>query len=132
LGEDKKPYYANALTVASFLGGITVAALVLIMEEKDKFVLGDPAQANVYQQLLITGFALTSALFIFASIKLIAAAATGQVGDSSRKFLVVAENGGFIGLLILLPLMTSSFSLIGAIVLAAVEVVSGLLVYLTK
>lgn len=129
---DKKSYYEHALTVTSFLGGITIAALVLIMEEKDKFLLGDPSQTAEYQQALITGFALTSALFIFASIKLISAAATGHVGEWAGRFLFVAENGGLTGLLILLPLMTYSFSTDGAIVLAIVEIVSWPLVYLTK
>jgi hypothetical protein len=129
---DKKSYYEQALTVTSFLGGITIAALVLIMEEKDKFLLGDTSQTAEYQQVLITGFALTSALFIFASIKLISAAASGNVGNWARRFLFVSENGGLTGLLLLLPLMTYSFSPDGAIVLAIVEVVSWPLVYLTK
>lgn len=109
-----------SLTVTGVLGGITFAAMILIIESKDKFEAQLPIlffNSIDYPELLIVGTAFVSVLFITATVGQIRVAA----GEKNAKNLYTRFLGklslvGFYALVVgLLPALIFPFSLIGAL-----------------
>lgn len=109
------------LTQSAFLGGITFAAMVLVMQAKDNFIFLD---FTYYPDILITSLAGISFLFILSSITLIDVAS--GLEKTKSKVSTFADNltlAAWFSILIIIPLIVLPFTLIGAIVLGIIEIV---------
>jgi len=108
------PFHGHAQNVTGFLGGITFAAMVLLVESNDKISNAD---------ILITMTALSSMLFIFSTIGMIRVASGVNKIDSEfarlTEWLAVA---GFIIFMLVLPLVVLQFSLAGGILVGVGEI----------
>jgi len=119
--------------VTSFLGGITFAAMILLMQSSEKFTVDHQPTfllQLMYPDGLILGTAIISVLFIAASIGLIRPAS--GVGHTEKERLHLMEllaSLGFIGIMILLPLLIYPFSPYAAIIIAAVDFAISAIIY---
>jgi len=116
-------FYSNALGVTGFLGGITFASMVLIMQITENLPL---------KEFLITGTAIISVFFIVSTIGMVHVASDPKkAGEPFAKFTQNLATIGFFGIMLVLPFLVYSFTNIGAYVLAIVE--SGIIIaYVTK
>jgi len=131
----ESPFHAHALNVTGFLGGITFAAMILIIESKDKFVFSPPESLMPliesipmklnYAEQLINLAAISSVLFIVSTVGLIRlAAGEKDTKDKYSRFMEYLASAGFIVLImILLPALVLPFSLIGAIVVFIIGII---------
>jgi hypothetical protein len=94
------PDGAKLLSAGGVLTRVTFAALVLIIQSKEVFVVPTFIPFKNYIELLIIGMATTSLLFIFATVGMIQIAA-GRIpfkrkekdkGETDKKRLKNAEN----------------------------------------
>lgn len=116
----ESPFHKNMLTVTSFLGGITFAALVLIIEFSHNNTYEFPHWMPLnYLEILLISTAFTSTLFILATVGTIKIAAGEKNLDSlfTKITTILADAGFYAFLIILLPLLILSFSLNGSILI---------------
>lgn len=105
------------ITISGILAGLTFAALVLLMQSKEKFVT--PAFFSFlfpkvdYSQVLITGLALDSVFFIFVTF------CVSLTPNSIRLTFLFATGLGL--LLLIIPGIIAPFSVIGAPLVALTE-----------
>jgi hypothetical protein len=116
--------HQHALTVAVFLGGISFTTMAVIMQLQVQMqgeFRFDPIDEIVnYSELVITGLAASSILFIVASMGIIPIA-SGRIIETTR-FATCAYNCLFMGFCVLggvFVLILLPFSIIGAIVVVA-------------
>jgi len=104
--------------VTGFLGGITFAAMILIIQNMSIFDYKIPFEISIpaYPKLLITGTAIISVLFIVPSVGYIrAAAGEFNVPTTYTRYLgKLAEVGFYLLIIGLLPALILPFSTIGA------------------
>ncbi len=113
-----KPYWSfnpQLPTVTGFLGAVTFTVMILLMESSSKFV---------YSEILIVWTGAVSFLLIVATL----GGSTDQRNASSLtpQFINLVKGCyflGFFGLMILIPAIVYSFSLIGAIVITIIEII---------
>jgi len=116
-------FHSNALGVTGFLGGITFATMVLIMQITEDLPL---------KEFLITGTAIVSIFFIVSTIGMVHVAFNPKkAGENFAKFTQNLATIGFFGIMVILPFLVYPFTNIGAYVLVVVEV--GIIIaYVTK
>lgn len=128
---DKK--YEQSLNVASILGGLTLTALTIltttnISEYNHKFI-----GIAEFKQMLIIGFGVVGSLFIASVIGL-----NGVVVNPVYKNKLYANvtfgfyEAGFVGLLILFPLLIMPFNFPAAIIIIIIEGVWGSLAAINR
>lgn len=117
-------FHEYSLSVTGFLGGITFAAMVLIIESQDKYNYNIP-YGIPYPQLLITGTAIISIFFIISTVGAIRiASGEKKPKDSFSRFNTMVADAGLYGLIIaLLPGLILPFSFYGAVVTFATGMV---------
>ncbi len=110
-------FHSYALGVTGFLGGITFATMVLIMQIHSEIE---------YSEWLITGTALVSVLFIISTIGMVHVAYNEKkAGENFANFIKNLATLGFFGLMIVLPFLVLPFSTGGAIMLTVIEGIIG-------
>jgi hypothetical protein len=126
-------YWLNTLSVTGILAGITFAALLILIEAKDAFVPPEwfPFR-EFYFEILVSGMGIVSILFIISVVHQTFFATYGSAQSISKYSTIVDElfSVGFIGLMVMIPMLISSFSLVGTVVIAILELT--LNVYLIK
>lgn len=106
-------FHSHALGVTGFLGGITIASMVLIMQIHDEIE---------YSEWLIPGIAIVGVFFIIATIGMIHVASNEkESGKQFAKLMQRIATLGFFSMMVVLPFMVFPFSGIGAIVLGIIE-----------
>lgn len=101
-------FHSNALNVSAFLGGTTFAALILIIEVKEKFRHAD---------WLITATAAVSIFFIISTIGMIHIASGNKTkGKTFANTMEWFSSAGFIGLMGIMSYVVWQFTKIGGIV----------------
>lgn len=108
-------FHSYALSVTGFLGGITFASMILLMQIQDQFEYGE---------WLITGTAIVSVFFIISTVGMVHIASNQK--EAGKKFTYLMQNManfGFFGLMALLPFILFPFSHGGAIILAVIETI---------
>ena len=102
-------------SVTGFLGGITFTAMVLLMQSASEIKFSD---------WLIPATAFVSFLFIITTLTtLIDPKLHRGVGKKHFTINLIFIQMGFVGLLVLIPLIVSSFSLVGSIIIGVLEVI---------
>ncbi len=109
----ESPFHTNALNVSAFLGGTTFAAMILIIEMKDRI--------GFHPNWLISGTAAISVFFIISTVGMMRVA-SGDVGKETAfaKSMEWFSNIGFFGLLAIIPTLIYQFSQLGGIVVGAI------------
>ncbi len=109
--------------VSSFLGGITFAAMILLMQSSDKFsTVPLSSLSPLYPNGLIIGTAVTSVLFIGSSIGMIKPASGLRKTEKEHPRLAgTMADLGFLGLMVLLPFLALPFSIAGAVILVILD-----------
>ena len=103
-------FYANSLFVTTFLGGITFAAMILLIQVPNDFLSRVNNLPPYYLRVLITGAAMTSIFLIVASVGMIRVAAKEKTADHIfSNFMNLFATIGYIGLLTLFPLLLYPF-----------------------
>jgi len=107
--------------VSGFLGGITIAIMVVIMQSKDKFAFSwfSNLTGVDYTQILLVSLAAVGSLFVFISLFVM-----GNQSPKSKTadFLIVLIGVAFFALLALFPLLLLPFSSVAAAILVGIEV----------
>jgi hypothetical protein len=115
----------------AFLGGITFAAMVVVMQPfgSDPFKKvswlppGQFLDVLWYPELLIDWLAIVSVLFVFSSAFYnIMAVSKEPYARKFRRSAIGFTWAGFVGLLLLMPLILLPFSFIGALFTLSLEV----------
>ena len=111
----ESPLHGHGIGAASFLGGITFTAMILMMEFSDRLF---------YSDILITGTAIVSVLFIISALGM-ARVASGEVRKESKfsKYVLYCTKFGFFGLMIILPVFILEYSFEGMLVVVGVEAI---------
>jgi len=107
-------FHSHALGVTGFLGGITIASMVLIMQIHKEIE---------YSEWLIPGTAIVGTFLIISTIGMIHVASNEKAGEQFAKLMQKFASIGFFGLMTLLPFIVFPFSQVGAIVLVIIEVI---------
>ena len=118
-----KNFNPQAPTVTGFLGGVTFTALILLLDRADTITLLIPYTTITLISILIPLTATVSFLFILATLGSLRMPIEG--GSVHQKFynLVLAYIVvGFIGLMIIIPMVIIYYTMIGAIVIAIIEI----------
>jgi len=115
---DKPPVYLfnpQAPAITAFMGGITFTAMVLLMQSAEKIN---------FSEWLIPATAFVSFLFIITTLGTLVDPQR-HIGVEKQHFTVnlIFLKIGFIGLIVLIPLIVFSFSLIGSIIIGILELV---------
>lgn len=120
-GGAESPFHGHSLSVTSFLGGITFAAMILLIQSRKDIAI--PSEfPTFYLDLLITGTAITSVLFIVSSVGMIRiASGERKANEKFSKSMEVFAALGFYGLIALLPLLVLPFLWPGALAVGIVE-----------
>jgi hypothetical protein len=131
--DDDKSYWVNSLAVTGILAGITFSSLLILIEAKNNIISPDwfPWKED-YFVTLMDGMSIVSILFIISAAYQVFVATYGSA-KLSKGFARVVYNlfiGGFVGLMVMIPLLVSSFSPTGAITIIVIEVIINL--YLVK
>jgi len=125
-------FYGNTLFVTTFLGGITFAVMILLIQSPSNIISHSAHLPSYYLKLLITGAAMTSVFLIVASVGMIRVAAGEKTVDHIfSKFMNLFATIGYFGLLALLPLLLYPFSHVGAVALFLTELVLGIIFIIT-
>jgi len=122
---DFKNFNSQLPTVTGFLGGITFTALILLFEKSGDMKLLIPFTSITVISILIPLTAVVSFLFILATLGSMRVPIEG--GSVHRKFynlIVCYIIAGFIGLMIIIPLVIVFYTLIGAIVVTIIEIIT--------
>lgn len=145
MDKEKKSFYEHYLIIATFLGGITFTAMVLMIESNDKlvFVLPFNIQSLLpseiieefsYSGLLISIAGLTSIFFIVStvgSLKII-----NEKIEPEKKFSVfisrITDIGFILLVVILIPFTISSFSALAASVIVILSIILVVILYISK
>ncbi len=116
-------FFEHSLLVTSFLGGITFAAMILLMQDQTAFHVAHWIFSPVsYSKLLIIGTAFTSVLFIISTVGLIRlGSGEKNKDDSFGKLVDGVATSGYVTLMVLLPALIFPFSKIGAYAIGFVE-----------
>ena len=141
-------FYANSLSVTAFLGGITIAVMVLIIQsqalfEKSlssvfPFISGIPGYSNfsipLYDEVLIIITAVTGIFFILSTAANIRVASGERERKGSYASLVsLTANIGFLLLiLVLLPALVFPFSYYGGFLILGLGIVTMIIFQKTK
>jgi len=109
------------LTTSAFLGGLTFTAMIFVMQSREDFVYQNFVY---YPEIMITCLGGISFVFVLASIGHLDTATHifsvfGKTHKLSFKFSAI----GWICIIILIPFLVLPFTLVGAIVLGAVEII---------
>jgi len=123
-GNGENTFHSHSLNVTGFLGGITFAAMILLMQSKKDI----PIPSNFpsfYLEALITATAISSVFFIISSVGMIRVASGEKSEDETfSKAMSVFAGLGFFGLMALLPFMILPFLWEGSLIVAGVEAVT--------
>jgi len=123
-GKKENTFHTHSLGVTGFLGGITFAAMILLIQSRNDIQLPSDFPP-FYLDSLITGTAISSVLFIVASVGMIrVAAGEKDEDDPFSHAMATFASLGFFGLMALLPLLVWPFLLVGAIIVAIVEAIA--------
>jgi hypothetical protein len=130
----EEKFAQNALYVFSFLGGITFAALILLLQSSQAFSQVPPSLsvlAYLYPRGLILGTAIISVLFIGSSLGMVKPA-SGIMGAKRDKTKIAGamSNLAFVGLMILMPLLLVPISPTAALIIAVIEAIVFFLLYI--
>jgi hypothetical protein len=139
----ENPFFSYSLNVTGFLGGITFAAMILIIESKDRFQAQFPVPSFLSEQipffnfiefpeLLIVGTAFVSVLFIIATVGYIRVAAGEKNAKNPYTWLLGKLSlVGFYSLVLgLLPGLIYPFSSNGALFIFLLSL--GIVILLAK
>ncbi len=122
--EKESSFHIHTLTVTSFLGGITFAALILLIQSKNDIAIpaGFP---NYYLDGLITGTAVSTVFLVISSVGMIRTASGERSPDEPfSDAMSIFGSLGFFGIIALLPFLVLPFSIIGAIIVAMTEAIT--------
>lgn len=111
----ENPFYQHSENTTAFLGGITFTAMILLLEFSTNLI---------YSEILIPGTAIISILFIMSTVGTLKMKIDNDIKDNTKfpEFVQTCGRAGFFGMMVILPLLIVEFSLIGTIVIIAVEV----------
>lgn len=119
--------FEHSISVDAFLGGITFAAMVVIMQSNNSWALSETLPVY-YPELLIGVLGAISFFFIISTIGNLGLLAEGRkISSKFERSIAYFENIGFFALCGFIPALMLPFSLVGAITLAVIEGVSMLL-----
>lgn len=109
------------LSTTAFLGGITFAAMVFVMQAQEQFIFQN---ISFYPDILITFLAGISFTFILSSIgNLDVAAGILPAIGKMRKLSLKMAIAGWISVLIIIPFLVLPFTLIGAFIVGMLEMI---------
>lgn len=128
----------HGLSVAAFLGGLTITIMVLVMQAPSETFEYKPLSSVLYYpELLVIGLAIIGFLFIISSMGFSILGSLSSLKDSGfeiwKEVADLLENGNmmwipllflslaFLGLCVFLPLLLLPFFDKGAIALAIIE-----------
>lgn len=108
-------FHGNAVNVTAFLGGTVFAALILMIEVKDSIP---------HHNMLISGTAIVSVLFVISTIGMIHVASNKKLQDTLfAKSMEKLANAGFFGLMLILPFLVFQLTTVGGIGVSITEAV---------
>ncbi|MDA4127002.1 MAG: hypothetical protein OK452_07345 [Thaumarchaeota archaeon] len=123
--KSKREIHEQSLSTAGFLGGISFTGLVLVLSSASTFntpVWIIPAEG--YFVIVATSLAITSTLFIVASLSMQqVASGTADIDSPKADFAVYCFLLGVLGFLIDLPLLLVPFTTVGAVAVVVVEII---------
>lgn len=106
--------------VQGFLAGITITILVLVIQIKDVFIFNGES----YYEILIPGIAITSVFFIICTYGLVnIALGLKKPGTAYARYMDRLVLSGYYGIMIIIPALVLPFTLVGAVVVGAVEII---------
>jgi len=112
---DDKTFFSNAVGVTGFLGGITFATMVLLIQSDTKIP---------NHEFMIPGTAIISVLFIIATVGNMHVTYDSQNKNKKLKnSMGLFAEMGFFGLMIIIPSLVYPFSMYGAVVVVILEVI---------
>jgi hypothetical protein len=134
-------FYEYTLNVTSFLGGITIAAMILIIQSRESLFYPVPMEiirtlqiSIYYPDLLIILSGGISIFFIISTVGKIRIAA-GEANRSSRYNLVMtrlADTGFVLLVLLLIPGLILPFSFYGAFIIFLLSIILCVILYFNK
>ena len=109
------------LSTTAFLGGITFAAMVFVMQAQEQFIFQN---ISYYPDILITFLAGISFTFILSSLGNmdVAAGILPAFGDMAKYSLRMAV-AAWISVLVIIPFLVLPFTLIGAFIVGMLEAI---------
>ena len=118
-------FFQRSENATAFLGGITFTTMVLLLEFSTDLI---------YSEILIPGTAIVSVFFIISTVGTVKIAAADIKTDTKfATFVQSCARAGFLGIMVILPLLIVEFSIAGTIVIIVVEVVLiGMFLYLER
>jgi hypothetical protein len=124
-----KSYWTNLLVVTGILAGITFSSLLILIEAKNNIISPDwfPWK-NDYFEMLVIGMSIVSIFFITSAAyqTFIATYGSSKLSKGYSKVVDDLFLCGFFGLMVMIPLLVSSFSVTGAIILIILEIIINL------
>ena len=108
--------FGGLISLNGFLGAITFASMILLIQSSDQIM---------YSEFLISSTATVSIFFIMATLSSVPALNKKSILTTSHEKMIVAFSVlGFFGFLIIVPFILASFSIVGAIVVGIIEIIS--------
>lgn len=112
---DGKTFFSNAVGVTGFLGGITFATMILLIQSETKVV---------NHEYMIPGTAIISVLFIISTIGNMHVSHDSQNKNNKLQYIMgFFAQLGFFGLMVIIPTLVYPFSPAGSVILVILEAI---------
>jgi len=108
--------FGGLISLNGFLGAITFASMILLIQS---------AEQIQHSEFLIPGTAIVSIFFIMGTLSSVPALNKKMIMTKNHEKLIVSFTClGFFGFLIIVPFILATFSIVGAIIVGVIEVIS--------
>jgi hypothetical protein len=125
MSKDLKNFNPQSSSVTAFLAGVTFTAMILLFDKSESMTFMIPYVSLPLVSVLIPLTAIVSFLFILGTLATLRQPVDG--GSVHKKFYNMTLfyiSAGFIGLLIIIPLVIVNYTWIGAFVVGIVEIIT--------
>jgi hypothetical protein len=114
--------FGPILGLNTFLGGITFAGMIVIMQARSAFENQLVSSIGIsFPDVLIAATGGVSSLFILAAFVSTTIASGGENSKKQRDLAIHLTTASTFGILVLFPLLIVTFTQIGAMIIAIVE-----------